>query len=96
VVNVFCVLLLHPRADAACGGGGAAGLPFAMAGLFLAEPLGVPRVLLPAGLTALLQTATDESLTEPWPRVREGARRQLPLTASHCGSMMNAQQQQQQ
>eukprot|EP00775_Hariotina_reticulata_P011695 gene11694-11839_t len=45
-----------------------AGLPFAMAGLFLAEPLGVPRSLLPVGLTALLKTATDDSLPEPWPR----------------------------
>jgi len=43
-----------------------------MCALFLAEPLGVPRLLLPAGLQALLQVATDESLREPWPRVSHG------------------------
>lgn len=47
-----------------------AGLPFAIAALFLAEPSGAPKQLLPYGLQQLLSIASDESLQEPWPRVR--------------------------
>lgn len=47
-----------------------------MSCLFLAEPHGVPRQLLPHGLQQLLHIAQDESLQEPWPRVG-GTRAQL-------------------
>ncbi|KAF6263138.1 putative death-receptor fusion protein-domain-containing protein [Scenedesmus sp. NREL 46B-D3] len=46
-----------------------AGLPFSITCLFLAEPHGVPRQLLPQGLPQLLAAAQDEALPEPWPRV---------------------------
>ena len=46
-----------------------AGLPYALVALFLAEPPGVPRLLLPEGVARLLEMAADTSL-EPWPRVR--------------------------
>ena len=48
-----------------------AGLPFAIAGLFLAEPAGVPRVLLPLGMSQLLAVAQAEG-SQPWPRVSLG------------------------
>jgi hypothetical protein len=56
-----------PSAAAAAA---AAGLPFSITCLFLSEPHGVPRQLLPQGLQQLLATAQDEALPEPWPRVR--------------------------
>lgn len=53
-----------------------AGLPFAICSIFLAEPVGVPRQLLPYGLKQLLDIASNDGLQEPWPRVR--------LLAGHC------------
>jgi hypothetical protein len=45
-----------------------AGLPYAIIALFLAEPPGAPRQLLPEGMPRLLAIARDLSL-DPWPRV---------------------------
>lgn len=53
-----------------CGCVSHAGLPFAICSIFLAEPVGVPRQLLPYGLKQLLDIASNEGLQEPWPRVR--------------------------
>ncbi|BDA45482.1 probable thyroid adenoma-associated protein homolog [Coccomyxa sp. Obi] len=46
-----------------------AGLPFAFVALFLAEPIGSHKTLLHTGMSELLRTANDTSLSEPWPRV---------------------------